>query len=144
MDIEKLDKVAMVARNDETRAAGTLHQHQKVLRESSARLEQVRAFKVEYAQRLDALASNGIDARRLVDYRRFLGKLNEALQLLETQINRNEQDVKTSRDAFVDRTARRGSVDELITRGRAALAEEERRAEQRQSDEISLQRHQPL
>lgn len=144
MDIEKLGKVAMVARKDETRAAGTLHQHQRMLRESTARLEQVRSFKAEYGQRLDALAGNGIDARRLADYRRFLGKLNEALQMLETQINSNERDVKTSRDAFVDRSARRGSVDELISRGRAALAEEERRAEQRQSDEISLQRHQPL
>jgi flagellar FliJ protein len=87
------------------------------------------------------MAREGIDARRLADYRRFLLSLNDAINTQGREITRGEQAVQSSRDEFRDRSLRRGSVDELISRGRATLMLEESRREQRLSDEGSLQRH---
>jgi flagellar FliJ protein len=141
MQFDKLDKVAMLARSQESRAAGALQKNQQSLEVSNARLSQLEQFKREYEQRLDAMAREGIDARRLADYRRFLLSLNDAINTQGREITRGEQAVQSSRDEFRDRSLRRGSVDELISRGRATLVLEESRREQRLSDEGSLQRH---
>ena len=143
MDLDKLDKVALLARNDESRAAGAFAQQRQVLEQSTARRAQLTNFKSEYEQRLQALARDGMDARRLADYRLFLGRLDEALATLETEIGRQRQSLDASRDALAEHSIKRSSVDELISRGRATLAYEERRAEQRQSDENSLRRFEP-
>lgn len=141
MDLKKLDKVATLARSEENRAAGTMQRHQQALARSTGRLEQLSAFKVEYQQRLDALSRDGIDARRLADYRQFLRRLDEAIQMLSGEISQQRGEVESSRESYVDRSVRRSAVDELISRGRAALLQAEQRAEQRASDEVNLQRH---
>lgn len=143
MELEKLDKVAMLARSEENRAAGTLHKSQQALDQSSARLSQLEQFKREYEQRLEAIASSGIDARQLVDYRRFLHNLNNAISAQDEEIGRGESQLQSSREALVDRSLRRSSVDELISRGRISLQQEENKREQRRSDELTLQRHEP-
>lgn len=141
MDLEKLDKVATLARSEESRAAGVMQQNRQTLEQSNARLAQLNSFKGEYEERLSSLASKGIDARRLADYRSFLSKLDEAISMLEQEIGRHESELRSSRDAYVQRSTRRSSVDELIQRGRLALAQAEGRREQRANDEANLQRH---
>jgi flagellar FliJ protein len=143
MELDKLDKVAMLARSEENRAAGTLHKSQQALDESAARLSQLEQFKREYEQRLEAIASSGIDARQLVDYRKFLHNLNDAINVQDKEIHRGESELELSREALVDRSLRRSTVDELISRGRVALQQEASKREQRHSDELTLQRHEP-
>lgn len=140
MELDKLDKVALVARTEESRAAGTLQRSQQAHDQSAAKLSQLEQFKQEYEQRLQAMASTGMDARQLVDYRRFLHNLNDAINLQDQEINRTEVELESSREALVDRSLRRSSVDELITRGRLNLLREGDKSEQKQSDEASLQR----
>lgn len=141
MQLDKLDKVALLARSRETAAATDLHRRQRDLHSSSARLEQLLSFKSEYEERLGALARSGIDARQLAGYRRFLGSLNDAIRAQGEDVDRSRDRVDASRDAYVDRSLRRGSVDELISRGRAALAAADARREQRASDESALARY---
>jgi flagellar FliJ protein len=143
MQLDKLDKVALLARSQENRAAVSLQKSQQSLEQSTARLSQLEQFRQEYEQRLEAMAREGIDARQLADYRRFLRNLNEAINLQGKEITQSEENLQTSREEYRDRSLRRGSVDELISRGRAALILEEGRREQRLSDESSLQRHEP-
>ena len=141
MEIDKLDKVALLAHSQENRAATTLQRNQQALNASSARLQQLESFKSEYEQRLDTMAKAGMDARQLADYRRFLAGLNDAIQLQGQEVSRGQDEVKSSRDSYVDRSLRRGSVDELISRGRAAQAIEDARREQRRTDDSTLARH---
>ncbi|EAQ98439.1 flagellar export protein FliJ [Congregibacter litoralis] len=141
MELDKLDKVAMLARSQESRAAGTLQRSQQALDQSAARRSQLEQFKQEYEQRLQAMASTGMDARQLADYRLFLRNLNDAISHQDQEVSRSEAELETHREALVDRSLRRSSVDELVNRGRLDLLRETDKQEQKQSDEMSLQRH---
>jgi flagellar FliJ protein len=143
MDLDKLDKVALLARSKETAAASALHRQQAQLQSSSHRLEQLESFKAEYELKLESLARTGMDARQLVAYRRFLAGLNDAIRLQGEEVDRSQERVEASRETFVDHSLRRGNVDELIGRSRAARAAEEARREQRATDEDTLARRRP-
>jgi flagellar FliJ protein len=141
MQLDKLDKVAMLARSRENAAATDLHRKQQDLQNSNQRLDQLMSFKSEYEARLEVMARSGMDARQLADYRRFLGSLNDAIRTQGEDVDRSRDRVDASRDAYIDRSLRRGSVDELISRSRAALAADEARREQRASDESAMARY---
>ncbi len=141
MDLDKLDKVALLARSRETAAASALQRQQQELQSSNSRLEQLQTFKSEYEARLQAMSSSGMDARQLADYRRFLAGLNDAIRLQGDEVDRSQARVDESREAFVDRSLRRGNVDELIGRSRVAQALDDARREQRLADDDSLSRH---
>lgn len=143
MELDKLDKVAMLARSQENRAAGTMQRSQQALDQSAARRSQLEQFKLEYEQRLQAMGSAGMDARQLADYRLFLSNLNDAINLQDQDVNRSEAELESNREALVDRSLRRSSVDELVNRGRLNLLRQGDKQEQRHSDEMSLQRHEP-
>lgn len=141
MEIDKLDKVALLARSQESKAASSLQRSQQVLDASSARLAQLETFRKEYEERLAQMSESGIDARQLADYRRFLANLNDAIRRQGDEVSRGEGEVRASRDFFVDRSLRRSSVDELISRGRAHEAREDDRREQRRTDESTMARY---
>tara|TARA_R100001039_G_scaffold30683_1_gene22555 strand:- start:200 stop:634 length:435 start_codon:yes stop_codon:yes gene_type:complete len=135
MEMDKLDKVALLARSRENEAANALQRDKQALVDSNQRLEQLKDFKEEYELRLQTLAGGGIDARRLADYRRFLASLNDAINVQDQEVGRGQERVQTSQEEFVDKSLRRGNVDELIGRSRAARAVEEARREQKAVDE---------
>ncbi|MEO1079354.1 MAG: flagellar export protein FliJ [Pseudomonadota bacterium] len=141
MDLDKLDKVALVARSRESSAANALQRQQQELQTSSSRLEQLQTFKNEYEARLQAMSSSGMDARQLVDYRRFLAGLNDAIRVQGDEVDRGQERVDASRETFIDRSLHRGNVDELIGRSRVAQALDDARREQRLADDDSLTRH---
>jgi len=141
VDLDKLDKVALLARSKESAAASALHREQQNLQTSNSRLEQLETFKSEYETRLAAISEAGMDARQLADYRRFLSGLNDAIKMQSVEVDRGQQRVDASREEYVDRSLRRGNVDELIGRSRAALAVDEARKEQRLADESSMVRY---
>lgn len=143
MELDKLDKVAMLARSQENRAAGTFQRSQQALDQSAARRTQLEQFKAEYEQRLQAMGRAGMDARQLADYRLFLSNLNDAIHLQDQDVSRSAAELESSREALVDRSLRRSSVDELVHRGRLNLLREGDKQEQQLSDESSLQRHEP-
>lgn len=140
MDIKQLDKVGLVARSEETRAATELQQRQQLLQQSQDRLGQLEQFRVEYEAKLQGMSNAGIDARQLSDYRRFLANLNTAIKQQGEDLALGESKVAEGREALMDRSLRRGSLDELVSRTRASLAREDARIEQLQSDEMSIQR----
>ncbi|MEM1187741.1 MAG: flagellar export protein FliJ [Pseudomonadota bacterium] len=140
MDLDKLDKVALVARSRESSAASALQRQQQELQSSSSRLEQLQTFKNEYEARLQAMSSSGMDARQLADYRRFLAGLNDAIRVQGDEVDRGQERVDASRESYIDRSLHRGNVDELIGRSRVAQALDDARREQRLADDDSLAR----
>ena len=136
-----LEKVAMVAKSEENRAASHHQRQQAAASQSQQRLGQLEQFRAEYEQRLEKLASTGIDARQMVDYRKFLGSLNDAIVRQTQEVVKSEAQVEGSREQLIDRTQRRESLDSLVERSRAVLLKEADRREQRLSDERNLQQH---
>ncbi|MFK7828949.1 MAG: flagellar export protein FliJ [Congregibacter sp.] len=141
MEIKQLDKVGLVARSEEARAATELQQRQQLVQQSQTRLGQLEQFRSEYEARLQGMSNAGIDARQLSDYRRFLANLNDAINQQGNEVAQGEAKLVEGRDELKDRSLRRGSLDELVSRTRASLARESVRIEQLQSDERSMQRY---
>jgi flagellar FliJ protein len=141
MELDKLDKVALLARSAENRAAGALQEGRRQLQRSNGQLTQLEQFKIEYEQRLEVLAQDGMEARQLQDYRRFLANLNAAIDRQGQEVARDEASIVEQREAYVDRSVRRESLDMLLERGRAMLLRDQDRREQRDSDERALRYH---
>lgn len=142
MDPAQLDKVALVARSQESRAASTHQEHQRVVSKSEQRLSQLEQFRMEYEERLQSMASSGMDARQMADYRRFLASLNDAIARQTDDLSRGQEDLSDSREHLVDRSLRRVSLDELIGRTRTALLQERERREQALVDDATLRQTQ--
>ncbi|MEM7691468.1 MAG: flagellar export protein FliJ [Pseudomonadota bacterium] len=141
MDPTQLDKVAVVARADESKAATVHQQRQQVAQQSQQRLGQLEQFRQEYETRLSALGKSGMDARQLADYRRFLSGLSDAISRQGDELQRDRANMVASQNDLREQSRRRMTVDELIAQTRAGLLREEERREQKLNDETSLQRH---
>lgn len=138
MNADQLDKVALVARTEENKAAGALQQKRQAVHDSQQRLGQLEAFRQEYEKRLEGMASSGMDARQMADYRRFLAGLNQAIAQQGHEVSRGEAQVSESREDLRDRSLRRGSLDELISRTRVSVRQDLERKEQRLNDERAM------
>ena len=141
MNTGQLGKVAFAAQTEENRAAAAHRNDQRALDRSEQRLNQLQAFRLEYEQRLERMTSEGIDARQLADYRRFLSNLNAAIERQGQEVQRGQSAVDDSREALLQRAMRRDSLDQLLERARVTQHRENERREQKLIDETSLQRH---
>lgn len=144
MDPAQLDKVALVARSEESRAASAHQEQQRNVNASEERLGQLEQFRCEYEKRLEAMAATGMDARQMSEYRRFLSSLDEAISRQGVEVARGHENLSDRRENLVDRSLRRGSLDELIGRTRAALLQDSERREQRIVDEQNIALTPPL
>lgn len=115
-DVSALNRVAMLARNDELKSADALAKGQQQLRQANDQLEQLQRFRVEYEQRLRDMAASGMPVRQLQEYRKFLNSLNEAIGHQNQSVSRGDQLVREQRDEYLGRALRRGSLDQLIDR----------------------------
>ena len=98
-------------------------------------------FRDEYEQRLQSMASGGMDARQLADYRRFLAGLNDAIERQSSEVAVSEQTLAGRREQLMERSMRRESIDNLADKARAAVLQAQEKREQRQSAERAIERH---
>ncbi|MFT7287168.1 MAG: flagellar FliJ protein [Halieaceae bacterium] len=140
-DLKQLDRVALLAKTAEVKAADALAQKQREFQKSSQQLQQLEGFRSEYELRLKAMSGNGISVRQLQDYQQFLGNLNRAISQQSDEVERDDVQVQSEREHFIERSLRRDSLEQLI--GRRRVDEQQRVAdvEQRQHDEESLRRY---
>ena len=140
MNTRQLGKLVFAAQAEENRAALAHRKERGALDQSAQRLNQLRVFRREYEQRLERMASTGIDARQLADYRRFLSQLNEAIERQGHEVQGRRRAVEDSREALLRRAVRRESLDQLLERARLNQRRDRERREQKLSDEAALLR----
>lgn len=140
MNTGQLGKLVFAAQAEENRAALAHRKERRALDQSAQRLNQLRAFCREYEQRLEGVASRGIDARQLADYRRFLSQLNEAIERQGHEVQGRRRALEDSREALLRRVVRRESLDQLLERARLNQRRDRERREQKLSDEAALLR----
>lgn len=140
MNTGQLGKLVFAAQAEENRAALAHRKERRALDQSAQRLNQLRVFCREYEQRLERVASKGIDARQLADYRRFLSQLNEAIERQGHEVQGRRRAVEDSREALLRRVVRRESLDQLLERARLNQRRDRERREQKLSDEAALLR----
>jgi len=135
---ERMDQLAVMARSE---AARQLQAAQSSHSQNHVQLQQLRDFVLEYEQRLQSLASAGMPATQLQDYRVFLSRLQRALAEQERTTESSELVVESRRQVWVERVQSNENLQGYI----AKLRQQERRLEeqrvQQQLDERSAFLH---
>jgi flagellar FliJ protein len=124
-----------VAHSRERAAVQKLGQSQQYLDAQRAKLEELRAYRDQYAKAFEASGGAGLAATRLQDYRLFLNRLGEAIRQQEALIveccARHEQ----TRQQWIETRARNQAIDKVMDRYRQDERKQEDCREQKEQDE---------
>ena len=85
---KRMRPVQQLAQSREQKAVQKLGQSQQHLQAQQAKLEELRAYRDQYARDFEAWGGAGLGAIRMQDYRVFLSRLGEAIRQQETAIAR--------------------------------------------------------
>lgn len=140
MAIEKIDKVATVAKFAQNKSARTLKERKQGHEQKTAQLEQLVQFRREYEAKLGAAGGEGMAARQLQDYWLFMRKLNLAIEQQKLEVSAAGESLGEVRDQWLAESQRTSALDHLVDIQRREQLLSRNRTEQKQSDEDTLSR----
>jgi len=138
--LDKLDKVAAVARADQAGATRALQQQQRAHRDNAAQLEQLHSFAREYEVRLQQMAATGMPARQLQDYRLFLANLSAAIAMQEGATVQSEEALGVHREQWMTTAKENQALSEYLARERLLAQQQLTKVDQSDADERSAAR----
>ena len=132
---KRMQPVQRVARNREQAAVQKLGQSQQYLDVQKAKLEELRAYRDQYARDFEATSGSGLDAARLQDYRVFLNRLGEAIRQQEALIAQCQNQHEQTRRQWVETRGHSQAIDKVVDRYRRQEDRDLNRKEQQEQDE---------
>ncbi len=140
---QRMETVVRLARHDERSAGQALARARQVLEAQLQRLQELEDYRRDYARRFSELGGGGIDMARLNEYRRFIARLDEAIRQQRQHLERCQEAVEHSRQAWQQARLRHQAVDDY----RQRCVHEERcrdlQYEQKESDERAQRQGRP-
>ena len=129
------------------KSAGSIVAHaQALLQEREQKLEQLKRYREDYAERNEAMIGT-LDSLRLQNYRAFLARLGEAIRQQEQAVQVAREDYERKRDAWRERKVEANALGQAIERfqseerrvqdNREQQRDEEQAAAQRRSRELA-------
>lgn len=137
---DKMEKVAAVAKMVEQKSAVDLGQSVADHAGKRDQLQQLLEFKADYEGTLAEKSKVGISASQLQDYRLFLTKLNQAISQQTQQVQSAEEDLAAVRAQWIDKSQRKSALEHLVEERQIEQLRLREKAEQKESDERSMQR----
>ena len=135
---KRMQPVQRVAQNREQNAVQKLGQSQQHLDAQRTRLEELRAYRDQYARDFELSSGSGLGAARIQDYRVFLNRLSEAIRqqeaLLEQCCSQHEQ----TRQQWIETRTHSQAIDKVVHRYRQDEHRQQERREQQEQDERAL------
>ena len=138
MKAEKIGKVAIVAKSAEQKSARALQESHQRYQQDNQQLDQLIAFKQEYEANFAAAGDRGIAAKQLQDYRVFLSKLNQAIDVQGKAVQLSLESMEAVREQWLSRSRHCSSLDKLLDKRRSESLRTTEKAEQKESDERSM------
>ncbi|GAB4356722.1 MAG: hypothetical protein Kow006_24010 [Gammaproteobacteria bacterium] len=135
----RMEPVARVAAHREQSAARSLAQQQERLAGQRAQLDELLHYRGEYAAQFQARAGGGVSATALQDYRKFMEKLDRAIQQQRLVIERQELEVERCRQQWIELRTRCDAMGKVVERFRSEERREADRREQSELDDHSAQ-----
>ena len=132
---KRMQPVQRVAHSREQTAVQKLGESQQYLEAQRAKLEELRAYRDQYARDFEASSGMGIDAARLQDYRVFLNRLGEAIRQQEALITQCCSQHEQTRQQWVETRSHSQAIDKVVDRYRQQERREYDRKEQQEQDE---------
>ena len=134
--------MADVASRREQHAARSLKESRDILARYEAQLQGLQDYRQEYVAGFERAGTDGMGAGRMKDYLVFLGKLDEAIQQLQTVISSSNERCEQDKTQWLATRAKFKALDEVIARYRREEDRNEVRREQRETDERAARRGQ--
>ena len=136
---KRMQPVVRMAEDRERKDARKFGQRQRHLADMQRKLAELQHYRDEYAKRFEAAGSCGLHAMQLRDYRMFLDRLSEAIAQQNAAIARACQEVDKHRQDWLHSRRRVQVLDKVVERYQQQEQDIERRREQNECDEHSVQ-----
>jgi flagellar FliJ protein len=135
------DTLIRLAERQADTAVQRLARLMRAATDDRGKLQVLERYRVEYRERMRAEIARGVDALALQNFGRFLSKLDEAIRMQAELVCQRDTDVDRGRGVVTTARRRAKSFATLAERLAEEQAAVERRREQAQTDEASMQRH---
>ena len=133
----RIEKIADINQGYEQQAGALLNCARSQHQQQKQQLEQLKLYRQEYQQRLQAKLQNSASATLMDDYHRFFSMLDTAINDQAKIVNRSSQQVDSSQQNWLDK---KRAVTSMTRAAENIKAQEERvvRAnEQKENDELA-------
>ncbi len=135
---KRMQPVQRVAQNREQSAVQKLGRSQQNLDAQRARLEELRAYRDQYARDFEFSGGTGLDAARIQDYRVFLNRLSEAICQQEALLEQCSSQHELTRQQWIETRTHSQAIDKVVHRYRREEHRQQDRREQKEQDERAL------
>jgi flagellar FliJ protein len=132
---KRMQSVQYLAQNRERDAVKKLGESQRYLDAQQAKLEELRAYRDQYATAFENTGGAGLDAFRIHEYRVFLGRLNEAILQQEAVIAQCSIRHEQTREQWMATRNHSQAIDKVLERYRQQERKQEERKEQQELNE---------
>ena len=132
---KRLKPVQDVAATRERKAARTMGEARVHLAQEEAKLAQLKQYHQEYLERFQQVASQGMSATQLQEYRAFLAKLDEAIRQQEKVVAASMVNHSSHRDNWKLKHTRTQALGKVVERYRKEEVKAANLTEQKENDE---------
>jgi flagellar FliJ protein len=132
---KRLKPVQQVAASRERNAARTMGQARQHLAQEEAKLAQLKQYHQEYLERFQQVASRGMSANQLQEYRAFLAKLDEAVRQQEKVVATSMANHSTHKNNWKQKHSRTQALGKVVERYQKEELKAADRSEQKENDE---------
>jgi flagellar FliJ protein len=115
-----------------------LGQSQQNLDAQRARLEELRAYRDQYARDFELSGGTGLEAARIQDYRVFLNRLGEAIRQQETLLEQCCSQHEQTRQQWIETRTHSQAIDKVVHRYSREEHRQQDLREQKEQDERAL------
>ena len=134
---KRMEPIHRLANERASELARAYAAHRERLSQEAERIEQLRGFRREYAQKLAVSGGQGIDAYRLRDYNAFLGRIDQAICQQQQCLERLEAEVEEMRLSWLDQWGSAQALEQLVGRYRRAEQHADAVRDQRLNDALA-------
>lgn len=132
---ERIQPVARLADNRESRAAKELAEAQQRLEQQHQQLTNLHGYKQEYEQALQTAGRQGLRGQQVRDFHRFLIQVDQAIAGQQQVVERAEAEVEQARRKWLAARTETRRIETLQSWYAEEEVQREQRQEQKETDE---------
>ena len=139
----RFQPIQRLAKHGEDQAAQQLGLSNKALSDQEQRLQELIAYRDEYAQQFHQTGQGGLDGRQLQSYQSFLNQLDIAIEQQKQQILNAQQNCDERRIDWRQKHTHSEVLASAVRRIKVQEQHNEQKQEQRNNDEQAMRRRTP-
>lgn len=141
---QRMKPVTHIAEARERDAARLMGEQQQHLDQQYQKLDELRDYRVEYAQRMQDAGVNGIDAGQMVEYGNFLRRLDEAARFQQQKIEESKRLLEIRTREWRALHTKTEALNKVVSRFHSEEQRVNERREQNENDERAQYRRNDL